>query len=740
MRFLHTADLHLFAAPDAGRPCGEDRAKAIRRIPQELADICVRENVDLLLIAGDLFHHPPVRDELKELSAVFEQMSHTRVVMIAGERDFVRPGSAYALYDFGERVTFLSSPSLSSIYFPQWNLEVHGLSYDRPEIPEALCDDLEAPRDGRRHFLLAHGGDAGHLPLQPPVLLSQGWTYVALGHQHRPGISTGGRLAYPGSPEPVSPQDTGAHGYYLGILTPDTLSVTWKPFSSVEYEPLNLHITPDGPDPAELVRRRLQDAPQQILTVTVSGERSIRQPFDPEGIADLSPRIREVIDETFPVCVLSEGSEGSGPDISDSSAGSSLREQGAVPEGGTPPQPEPSPEDPLTGGEPDDELAREAAELFDEAGPGKTKEADGEAADGAKAPGEAPLFPELDELSGPGPAPQDKDPGPADTVPGSLPPHMTAAQERREVLACLYALREQTAAALLPDPQAEAEVPRRDMEILASLDLTRLGEGLPELLQKKREEEERLRPLAEQRDALAQGLEKRRSLLREQGIPSAEQIADDRKRVEAIRDQLENYRQYYKPSPIPLLFREILSYVLMIAAVLCVLPIFTMLNDRSWWPNLLFIPLMLVIILVFSRLARINDAEEADLANRKLLSNYLEFYTPERRAEPSADSAADLIRYLDRLSELHAYLDDTSDKVDQKSSELEQMASENAPLDRELNDKRREEHVRRNWEKLVRRTQLRLDAAEEHARTNARLTARLNALDERIREMEAEAR
>ena len=66
MRFIHLADVHLGAVPDRGCPWSSRREEEIwetfRRV---IAGI--RENpVDLLFIAGDLFHRQPLLRELKE--------------------------------------------------------------------------------------------------------------------------------------------------------------------------------------------------------------------------------------------------------------------------------------------------------------------------------------------------------------------------------------------------------------------------------------------------------------------------------------------------------------------------------------------------------------------------------------------------------------------------------------------------------------------------------------------------
>ena len=225
MRFLHTADLHLGAQPDKDRPWGAARADAVRTSLLRIVDLCIQEDIDLLLIAGDLFHAPPTERELKDADYLFSTLPRTKVVLIAGNHDFVRPGSAYARYHFCPQVTFLSSPEMQSVYYPQWNLEVHGFSYDAQEIPEARLDDIQAPQNGRRHILLAHGGDALHVPFRPSRLLGGGWDYIALGHLHKPALAQEGRLAIPGSPEATDHTETGAHGFYIGTLKKDEFSL-----------------------------------------------------------------------------------------------------------------------------------------------------------------------------------------------------------------------------------------------------------------------------------------------------------------------------------------------------------------------------------------------------------------------------------------------------------------------------------------------------------------------------------
>ena len=89
MRFIHTADLHLGVRPDAGPEYTKSRPEEIWDSLRDLIDRCEDEQVDLLLIAGDLFHRQPLLRELKELNAVFGELSHTKVVFTAGNHDYI---------------------------------------------------------------------------------------------------------------------------------------------------------------------------------------------------------------------------------------------------------------------------------------------------------------------------------------------------------------------------------------------------------------------------------------------------------------------------------------------------------------------------------------------------------------------------------------------------------------------------------------------------------------------------
>ena len=141
MRFIHLADVHLGAVPDRGYPWSEKRENEIwetfRRV---IAGI--RENpVDLLFIAGDLFHHQPLMSQLEEINELLGSIPDTRIFLMAGDQDYVREGSFYRQIQWKPNVFFFDKEARSCMEFNEEQVYVYGLSYEHPEIREPLYDD-----------------------------------------------------------------------------------------------------------------------------------------------------------------------------------------------------------------------------------------------------------------------------------------------------------------------------------------------------------------------------------------------------------------------------------------------------------------------------------------------------------------------------------------------------------------------------------------------------------------------
>ena len=247
MKFIHTADIHWGMVPDSDRPWGKKREQAIRLTLQSIVEEARENHVDLLLISGDLFHRQPLARDLKEVNYLFATIPGTRVVIIAGNHDRVRRSSALLSFKWSPNVTYLMDEDLSSVYFEDLNTEVFGFSYHTPEILEDRTAQFTIPNTQRNKILMIHGGDAKHLPFDKNVVAAMPFSYIALGHIHKPAVLLENKMAYPGSPEPLDLTETGAHGFFLGELDEISGRVTsleFRPISQAQYIPLVVSVTP----------------------------------------------------------------------------------------------------------------------------------------------------------------------------------------------------------------------------------------------------------------------------------------------------------------------------------------------------------------------------------------------------------------------------------------------------------------------------------------------------------------
>ena len=262
MRFIHIADVHLGAQPDAGPIYSENRPQELWDTFEHVIRVCEEERTDLLLIAGDLFHRQPLLRELREVDYLFSRLTHTKVVLIAGNHDYIRRDSYYRTFRWSENVYPLFGRTLEYVDFPELGTAV----YDRK------------------------------------ALSSSGFCYIALGHIHKPQALEKDRIIYAGALEPVDRNDTGPHGYIRGEVAEAGVRTQWIPCAGREYIHLEIHV--DGSDTEGSVRARIrkcidEQGNENIYKITLIGKRNSDVKFDANRIAGLG-NILETVDETCP--------------------------------------------------------------------------------------------------------------------------------------------------------------------------------------------------------------------------------------------------------------------------------------------------------------------------------------------------------------------------------------------------------------------------------------------------------
>lgn len=224
LAILATSDLHLgmkFAgladAPDVQRELAEARFACLER----LVALANARSVDLLLVAGDLFHRVTVaRRDLLRAAQALRGFEGRLAAVLPGNHDHLSPGQDPLWPAFreagGDRVLVLAEPRS----YPLAHYDLDACLYPGPcrtvhSATNAIGWVKAAGRDtgSRHHVGVAHGSLAGvspdldgnYYPMREAELAGAGPDLWVLGHTHlrypeRPGRAS--RVFFPGTPEP----------------------------------------------------------------------------------------------------------------------------------------------------------------------------------------------------------------------------------------------------------------------------------------------------------------------------------------------------------------------------------------------------------------------------------------------------------------------------------------------------------------------------------------------------------
>ena len=298
--------MHLGASPEAGKAYSEKRAREIWESFSEVVDICEEENVDLLLIAGDLFHRQPLLRELKEVNYLFSKLTQTQVVLIAGNHDYIRKDSYYLTFEWAKNVHTLFGEEMGYVEFPTIETCVYGLSYHSKEIEAPLYAKQRAKKRQKIEILLAHGGDEKHIPIKRQELAELDYTYIALGHIHKPMELLEDSMCYAGSLEPLDKTETGKHGYVFGEVNitgnNEDIKAVFIPNAKRMYCHEEIEVTEKmtGYALKDKMQEKIKElGTQHIYKMILKGVRDPEVLFDFEQM-DSYGNIVEILDETRP--------------------------------------------------------------------------------------------------------------------------------------------------------------------------------------------------------------------------------------------------------------------------------------------------------------------------------------------------------------------------------------------------------------------------------------------------------
>lgn len=297
MKFLHAADLHIDSPMRGldtydGAPVERLRG-ATRRALEALVDLALREAVDLVVLAGDVYD----RDLGDFRAALFFREQMVRLVR-AGVRVFVVKGNHDAEGQISRRlpdvdgVHVFSARTAETIDLEPLGVAVHGRSFPDRAVPEDLVPSYPEPVPGRFNIGVLHTsltGREGHDPYAPTsveTLAAKGYDYFALGHVHAREVvrEARPRIVFPGNLQGRHVGETGSKGCELVVVEGQRIaSAEHVPLDVVRWHDVALDAS--GIDDVNALAQRLgEDGRARVagatdrlhaLRVTVRGESAL---------------------------------------------------------------------------------------------------------------------------------------------------------------------------------------------------------------------------------------------------------------------------------------------------------------------------------------------------------------------------------------------------------------------------------------------------------------------------------
>ena len=235
-RFLHTADIHL-DSPLKGLEVHEDAPVdeirgATRRAFENLIEMAIEDEIDFILIAGDLYDGD-WKDYHTGLFFV-HQMSRLhkagiKVFIVSGNHDAA--SQTTKTMPLPDNVTLFSPKKPQSVKLDDLGVIIHGQSYSSRAVTENLASSYP-PHDtnffniGLLHTsLTGREGHENYAPCTIDDLKSKGYDYWALGHVHiREIVSKDPWVLFHGNVQGRHIKEAGAKGATLVTVVDDGIA------------------------------------------------------------------------------------------------------------------------------------------------------------------------------------------------------------------------------------------------------------------------------------------------------------------------------------------------------------------------------------------------------------------------------------------------------------------------------------------------------------------------------------
>jgi len=280
-RFIHAADAHLDSPLlNLGRYDGapiESFRSATRRAFDNLVRLAIAEQVDFVVIAGDLYDgdcadfNTPLhfRRKMEELQACDIQ-----VYLLQGNHDAASKMKKAFRLELPENVTLFPTNKPATAVLEECGVALHGQGFAQQAVEDPLHVGYPEPRSGYFNLGVLHTNCGeyethdNYAPSTVQGLTDKGYDYWALGHIHKRAQLAGPEphIWYPGNLQGRSIREQGPKGCSMVTVGDDhSIDVRFEAVDVLRWQACQVDATPcpSANDVTDAIQQRLAELLEQ---------------------------------------------------------------------------------------------------------------------------------------------------------------------------------------------------------------------------------------------------------------------------------------------------------------------------------------------------------------------------------------------------------------------------------------------------------------------------------------------
>lgn len=252
IKVLHCADLH-FDTPfkELSKEVSDTSKNELLEVFKNIIDLAIDENIEVLLIAGDVFDNLTVnKNTLFFISDQIRRINNIKVFISPGNHDPYNEKSFYNMINWPENV-YIFKGDMEFKEVKELNLIVWGAGFRNNYENETLLRGVNVDND-KINIMILHGEIAStsskneYNPIYINDIYNSNIDYIALGHRHKfSGILKEGMTtyAYSGCPQGRGFDEEGEKGVIIGEVYRGGTDLRFFPVCKRKYVTKEINIT-----------------------------------------------------------------------------------------------------------------------------------------------------------------------------------------------------------------------------------------------------------------------------------------------------------------------------------------------------------------------------------------------------------------------------------------------------------------------------------------------------------------